>query len=101
LEELIMVTVGLLVTMTAKPGREQELAAFLRAAVEVARGEPETGAWFALSLGDMTFGVFDAFTGQAGRQAHLRAAQALSVEAEHLLASPPDFKPVDILAAKL
>jgi hypothetical protein len=49
----------------------------------------------------MTFGVFDAFTGQAGRQAHLRAAERLASEAEHLLASPPDIKPVDILAAKL
>jgi quinol monooxygenase YgiN len=96
-----MVTVGLLVTMTAKPGKEQELATFLRTAVEVARAEPDTAAWFALSLGDMTFGVFDAFTGQAGRQAHLRAAQALAAQAEYLLASPPDVKPVDILAAKL
>lgn len=95
-----MVSVGLLVTMTAKPGKEQELAAFLRAAVAVAQAEPDTAAWFALSLGDLTFGVFDAFTGQAGRQTHLRAAQALAAEAEHLLASPPDIKPVDILAAK-
>ena len=96
-----MVTVGLLVTMTAKPGKEHELAAFLRAAVQVAQSEADTNAWFALSLGDMTFGVFDAFTGQAARQAHLRAAQALAGEAEDLLASPPDIKPVDILAAKL
>jgi len=96
-----MVTVGLLVTMTAKAGKEQELATFLRTAVEVAQAEPDTAAWFALSLGDMTFGVFDAFTGQAGRQAHLRAAQTLAAEAEHLLVSPPDIKPVDILAAKL
>ena len=96
-----MVTVGLLVTMTAKPGKEQELAAFLRDAVEVARAEPDTAAWFALSLGDMTFGVFEAFTGQAGRQTHLRAAQALAAQAEHLLASTPEITPVDVLAAKL
>lgn len=96
-----MVTVGLLVTMTAKPGKELELADFLRAAVEVARSEPDTAAWFAISLGDMTFGVFEAFTGQAGRQTHLRAAEALAAEAEPLLASAPNIKPVDILAAKL
>ena len=96
-----MVTVGLLVTMTAKPGKEHELAAFLRDAVEVARAEPDTAAWFALRLGDMTFGVFEAFTGQAGRQTHLRAAQALAAQAEHLLASAPDIRPVDVLAAKL
>jgi quinol monooxygenase YgiN len=96
-----MVTVGLLVTMTAKPGKELELADFLRAAVEVARAEPDTAAWFAISLGDMTFGVFEAFTGQAGRQAHLRAAEALAAEAEPLLASAPHIEPVDILAAKL
>lgn len=96
-----MVTVGLLVTMTAKPGKELELAAFLRDAVEVARTEPDTAAWFALSLGDMRFGVFEAFTGQAGRQAHLRAAQALASKAEDLLASAPEITPVDVLAAKL
>lgn len=96
-----MVTVGLLVTLTAKPGKEAELADFLRAALSIAQGEPDTVAWFAIRLDDSTFGVFEAFAGQAGRQTHLRAAQALGEEAEGLLASAPEIKPVDVLAVKL
>jgi quinol monooxygenase YgiN len=96
-----MVTVGLLVTMTAKPGKELELAAFLRAAVSVADGEADTAAWFAIRLDDMTFGVFEVFAGQAGRSAHLQAAAALVAQAQELLAGTPEVKPVDVLAAKL
>jgi quinol monooxygenase YgiN len=96
-----MVTVGLLVTLTAKPGKELELAAYLRAALAVAQGEPDTAAWFAFGLNDMTFGVFEVFSGQAGRSAHLQAATTLAAGAEELLASPPDLQPVDVLAAKL
>jgi quinol monooxygenase YgiN len=96
-----MVTVGLLVTMTAKPGKELELADFLRQALSVAQAEPDTAAWFAIRMDDMSFGVFEVFGGQAGRSAHLVAANALVTQAEGLLASPPAIKPVDVLAAKL
>jgi quinol monooxygenase YgiN len=96
-----MVTVGLLVTLTAKPGKEVELATFLRSAVKVAEAEPGTAAWFAIRLGDLTFGVFDVFSGQADRSTHLEAASALAAQAAEMLAEPPDVKPVDVLAAKL
>jgi len=98
-----MVTVGLLATLVAKPGKEEELAAFLASALPLAQAEPETTAWFAVKIDDSTFGIFDVFPGADGRQAHLDGpiAAALMAKADELLASPPDIKPVDVLAAKL
>ncbi len=98
-----MVTVGLFATLTAKPGKEQELAEFLASALPLAEAEAETTAWFAIRIDDSTFGIFDVFPGAAGRQAHLDGpiAAALMGKADELLASPPDIKPIDILAAKL
>ncbi len=98
-----MVTVGLLVTLTAKPGKEEELAAFLAGALPLAQDEPDTTAWFAIRIDQSTYGIFDVFPDDAGRQAHLdgRIAAALMAKADELLASPPDMKPIDVLAAKL
>lgn len=98
-----MVTVGLLATMTAKPGKEQELASFLASALPLAEAEADTTAWFAIKIDGATFGIFDVFPGADGRQAHLDGpmASALMAKADELLASPPDIKPVDVLAAKL
>jgi quinol monooxygenase YgiN len=98
-----MVTVGLLVTMQAKPGKENELARFLTAALPLAQAEPETTAWFAIKIDPSTFAIADFFPAAAGRQAHLDGpiAAALLKRADELLASPPDIKPVDVLAAKL
>ena len=64
-------TVGLWVRLEAKPGRETDLDAFLRSAAPLAEAEPATPVWFALRLGPATFGVFDAFRNEAGREAHL------------------------------
>ena len=98
-----MVTVGLLVTLQARPGKEDELARFLASALPLAQAEPETIAWFAIKIDASTFGIVDFFPGAEGRQAHLDGpiAAALIQRAEELLASPPDIKPVDVLAAKL
>lgn len=98
-----MVTVGLLVTLKAKPGKQQELADFLASAQPLAEAEPDTTAWFAIKMDDSTFGIFDVFPGDDGRQAHLDGpiAAALMQKADELLASAPDIKPVDVLASKL
>jgi len=98
-----MVTVGLLATLVAKPGKEEELAAFLASALPLAQAEPDTTAWFAIKLDETTFGIFDVFPGAEGRQAHLDGpiAAALMSKADELLASPPDIKAIDVLAAKL
>jgi quinol monooxygenase YgiN len=98
-----MVTVGLLVTLSAKPGKEDELAEFLAGAQPLAEAEPDTTAWFAIRIDASTFGIFDVFPDDGGRQAHLGGpiAAALMAKADELLSSPPDIKPVDVLAAKL
>ena len=98
-----MVKVALLVRLEAKPGKESEVDSFLRRGLTIVQDEPATTVWFALRLGPRTFGIFDAFPDEAGRQAHLsgRVAAALMAQAADLLEQPPVIERVDILAAKL
>ena len=98
-----MVSVALLVRLEAKPGKEAEVEGFLRSGLSIVREEPATTAWFAIRLGPSTFGIFDAFPNDAGRQAHLsgRVAAALMAKAPDLLSQPPVIEKVDVLAAKL
>jgi len=86
--------------LEAKTGKQDDVAAFLSGAVSAVRAEPATIAWFALRLGPTTFGIFDAFPDESGRQAHLagRVAAALMASAPELLAHPPVIERVDILA---
>jgi len=95
--------VALLVRLEAKPGKESDVESFLKGGLSVVQGEPATIAWFAIRLGPSTFGIFDAFPDEAGRQAHLagRVAAALMAKASELLAKPPVIEKVDVLAAKL
>lgn len=98
-----MVTVALLVRLEAKPGKEAEVERFLRDGLPVVQEEPATTAWFGIRLGPSTFGIFDAFPDEAGRQAHLtgRVAAALMAKAADLFAQPPSIEKVDVLAFKL
>ncbi|HEY2153305.1 MAG TPA: antibiotic biosynthesis monooxygenase [Vicinamibacterales bacterium] len=98
-----MVTVGLLVRLEAKPGKQDEVATLLRAGLALVEAEPATTVWFAIRLGPSTFGIFDAFPDEDGRQAHLagRLAAALMAQAADLLSEAPVIEKVDVLAAKL
>ena len=98
-----VVTAALLVRLEAKPGREADVADFLRSAVPLVEAEPSTTTWYALRLGPATFGIFDTFPDEAGRAAHLagRVAAALGARAGDLLARPPAIERVDVLASKL
>ncbi len=98
-----MVTVGLLVRLEAKAGKEADVARLLEAGLPLVQAEPATTAWFAIKLGPTTFGIFDAFPDGAGRKAHLagRLAAALMGRAAELLAKAPSIEEVDVLAAKL
>jgi quinol monooxygenase YgiN len=98
-----MVTVGLLVLLEAKPGKEAEVASFLAGALPLVEAEPATTAWFAIRLGPTQFGIFDVFPDDAGRQAHLagRVAEALMAQAAELFAQPPAIQQADVLASKL
>jgi quinol monooxygenase YgiN len=94
---------ALFVRLQAQPAKEKELAQFLHTGLDLARQEGTTPVWFALQLGPSTFGIFDAFTDEAGRQAHLNGpiAQALGANAAHLLAQAPSIERIDVLGSKL
>jgi quinol monooxygenase YgiN len=96
-----MVTVGLYVRLEAAQGKEREVADFLVNARTLAEQEPGTTVWYALRFGPTTFGIFDAFEDEGGRDAHLRGsvAQGLQDHAD-LFASGPSIEPVDVLASK-
>lgn len=98
-----MITVGLLVRLEAKPGKEAEVENFLKSGLALVEDEPETTVWFAIRMGQSTFGIFDAFPNESGRKAHLsgRVAAALMAKASDLLAQPPVIENVDVLAVKL
>ena len=98
-----MVKKALFVRLEAKPGKEAEVESFLRGGLSVVQEEPATIAWFGIRLGPTTFGIFDAFPDEAGRQAHLagNVAAALMAQAPNLLAKAPVIENVDVLAAKL
>jgi quinol monooxygenase YgiN len=98
-----MLTVSLFVRLEAKPGKEKDVAAFLAQGLQLANQEATTPVWFALRMSHSTFGVFDAFNDEAGRQAHLNGpiAKALMAQASTLLASPPAIERVEVLGAKV
>jgi quinol monooxygenase YgiN len=97
-----MEKLALLAGLEAKPGKEQEVSEFIKSALALAQNEPETIRWYALRLGPSTFGIFDSFGSETGRQAHLQGpiAQALMAKADELLAAPPLIEPVTLLAVK-
>ena len=94
---------SLFVRLEAKPGKEEEVAAFLMQGLQMANQEPTTTLWFALRLGPSTFAIFDAFPDEAGRQTHLKGpiAKALMAHAPDLLSAPPSIEKAEILGAKL
>jgi quinol monooxygenase YgiN len=97
-----MVTKALAVKLVAKPGREADVEAFLKSGLQLANDEPLTVTWYAVKFSDDTFGIFDSFAADEGRDAHLngKIAEALMAKAGELLAEPPKIEKVDVLAAK-
>jgi len=96
-------TVGLLVMIEAKPGREGDVEQFLDSGLSLVNQEPGTALWFALHLGGSRYGIFDAFLDDSGRDTHLhgKVAEALMAQAVDLFVGPPDIQKIDIRAAKL
>jgi quinol monooxygenase YgiN len=97
-----MKKLGLWVMLEAKAGKEAELTAFLKSAVPLVEAEPGTLSWYALQVGPSTFGIFDTFADDSGRDAHLsgKVAAALMAKAPELLAKPPSIQKIDLLAVK-
>jgi quinol monooxygenase YgiN len=98
-----MYSVALFARLEAKSGKENDVAKFLETGLSLANQEVTTPIWFALRLGPTTFGVFDAFTDESGRQAHLNGpiAKALMAQAPELFSKPPAIERIDVLGTKL
>jgi quinol monooxygenase YgiN len=96
------VRLGLLAILDAKPGKGDELAAFLEAGRGLAVAEDGTVTWYAFKMSDTRYGIFDTFDTDAARDAHLdgEIPRALARVAPDLLAVDPDIRTVDIIAVK-
>ena len=86
---------------TRKRGRTRRLSESRR--FPLVEAEPATTAWFATRLSASTFGIFDVFPDEAGRDTHLggEVAKALLGEAPELLSTARKIEKIDILASKL
>jgi hypothetical protein len=96
------VSCGLLALLEAKPGKGDDLAAFLEAGRALAVAESKTVTWYAFKVSDTTYGIFDTFDAEEGRQAHLngQVPVELGKVAADLLAKDPDIRPIDVIAVK-
>jgi quinol monooxygenase YgiN len=94
---------ALFARLEAKPGKEKEVADFLRQGLALANQEASTLMWFALRVGPTTFAIFDTFGDEAGRERHLAGpiAQALMARAPELFVALPTIEPLEVLGAKL
>ena len=97
-----MANYALLARLEAKQGKEAAVEAFLKSALPLALEETFTVSWYALKIGPSTFGIFDTFNDEQGRDMHLngKIAAALMEHAGELLSQPPVIEKVDILAVK-
>jgi quinol monooxygenase YgiN len=94
--------VGLLVRLEALPGKESDVQDFLEGGLSLVNEEPDTITWYAIWLGESTFGIFDTFPDDSGRQAHLsgQVSEALMENVGDLI-EEPTIEQVDRIAAKL
>ena len=97
-----MVKYAILARVEAKPGKEDAVEQFLTSALPLAQDEKETVSWYAIKIGPSTFGIFDTFNDEAGREAHLngKIAAALMQHAGELLSKAPVIEKVELLAVK-
>ena len=95
-----MESIGLLVTLEARAGKEADVEEFLKSAQPLALKEKGTLKWYAIKIGPGKFGIFDTFANEAGRNAHLTGeiANALGARANELFATAPQVEKVEILA---
>jgi quinol monooxygenase YgiN len=96
------VKLGLLAQLQAKPGKGDDLRAFLESGRALAVAEEGTVTWYAFKLDETHYGIFDTFETEDARQAHINGEipKALAQAAEDLLDSEPDIQPIDVIAVK-
>lgn len=93
---------GLKATLKAKKETATEVSKFIKDAVELARKEEKTITWYSFQVDETTFGIFDTFETEEGREAHLNGdiAKALMEHADRLLSEAPLIEKIDILSSK-
>jgi len=93
---------SLWVMLKAKAGKEAEVEAFLKQGAVMSNDEPKTVTWYGLKMGPGTYGVFDTFDDEAGRDAHLNGeiAKALMAKASELFSNELKIERMEILASK-
>ena len=89
--------------LKAKPGKESEVEAFLKSAQSLVEKEPKTVTWYVIPMEPGSYGIFDTFEDEAGRQAHMNGevAKALFAKAKELFANEPQIQQINLLAAKV
>ena len=94
--------VGLLVTLTAKPESAHQLENWLKDMQRFALDEQGTVTWYAFKLDEHTFGIYDTFLTEEGREQHIHGniVKSLRKEQHDMLAIPPEIRQVDLLAVK-
>jgi quinol monooxygenase YgiN len=97
-----MIDRALFVRIEAKEGREEEVEAFLRGALEVVREEEGTVDWYALRFGKRDFAIFDTFGSEKDRLAHIagKVGRALITNTPSLLEGLPSIEHCEVLASK-
>ena len=98
-----MAKLALYAELKAKPGKEQEVEAFLKQGATMAQSEKGTIHWYAIKEDKPgVYGIFDTFDDEQGREAHLHGeiAKALMGKADELLSEPPMIRKIGLLAEK-
>ncbi len=97
-----MAKLAIWAVVESKPGKEQEVEAFLKSALALAEAEPGTLTWYAVKIGPSKYGIFDTFADEAGRDAHMNGdiAKALMANAPDLFLNELRIEKMEILASK-
>jgi quinol monooxygenase YgiN len=98
-----MVQFALYAHLKPRAGKAAEVEALLKSALPLAQAEPGTITWYAFAEDEGTFGIFDTFETEAGRQAHLdgQIAKAFMAKADELLSERPIIHKIRLVGAKV
>ena len=90
------------ITLEARRGREDEVAALLDGVLAEVEHEPATRPWFGLRRNGSTFEIFEAFPDEVGREAHLtgKGAALLMERSNALLTKPARIDRLDVTMRK-
>jgi quinol monooxygenase YgiN len=97
-----MATKAIWVMLKAKPGKENDVEAFLKQGAVMSHDEPQTVTWYGVKIAPGMYGVFDTFDDEAGRDAHMngKIAKALMANASELFSNEIKIEKMEILADK-